>query len=253
MKLGQAIADNAPELAALEARDTGKPLKQGAADMIAAARYFEFYGAAADKLHGDTMPFLNGYTVAIVRDPHGVTGHIIPWNYPAQIFGRSVGASLACGNACVVKPAEDACLSVVRFAELAREAGFPDGALNVVAGSRRGGGRGSVGHPGIDFISFTGSRETGAAIQAAAARNNIGCTMELGGKSPQIVFADADIEAARPRRRQRDHPERRPDLFGRLARADRALELYDRFVATRRALCQSARRPAGRWTSTWAR
>jgi aldehyde dehydrogenase (NAD+) len=198
MKLGQAIADNAKELAALESRDTGKPLKHGAADMVAAARYFEFYGSAADKLHGDTLPFLNGYTVAVVNDPHGVTGHIIPWNYPAQIFGRSVGASLACGNACVVKPAEDACLSVLRFAELAREVGFPAGALNVVAGLGAEAGVALSSHPGIDFISFTGSPQTGAAIQAAAARNNVGCTMELGGKSPQLLFADADIEAAAP-------------------------------------------------------
>lgn len=198
MKLGQAIADHAPELAALESRDTGKPLKQGAADMVAAARYFEFYGAAADKLHGETLPFLNGYTVAIVRDPHGVTGHIVPWNYPVQIFGRSVGAALACGNACVVKPAEDACLSVLRIAALAREIGFPDGALNVVAGLGTEAGAALSGDPGVDFISFTGSPQTGAAIQAAAARNNVGVTMELGGKSPQLLFADADIEAAVP-------------------------------------------------------
>jgi aldehyde dehydrogenase (NAD+) len=198
VKLGQAISDNAAELAALESRDTGKPLKQGKADMVAAARYFEFYGTAADKLHGDTIPFLNGYTVAIVRDPHGVTGHIIPWNYPAQIFGRSIAASLACGNACVVKPAEDACLSVIRFAELACGVGFPDGALNIVAGLGGEAGAALSAHPGLDFISFTGSPQTGSAIQAAAARNNIGVTMELGGKSPQLVFADADIEAAAP-------------------------------------------------------
>jgi aldehyde dehydrogenase (NAD+) len=198
MKLGQAIADNASELAALESRDTGKPLKHGIADMVAAARYFEFYGSAADKLHGDTLPFLNGYTVAIVNDPHGVTGHIVPWNYPAQIFSRSVGASLACGNACVVKPAEDACLSVIRFAELARDIGFPDGALNIVAGLGAEAGASLSAHPDVDFISFTGSPQTGAAIQAAAARNNVGCTMELGGKSPQLLFADADIEAAVP-------------------------------------------------------
>jgi len=198
VRLGQAIADNAPELAALESRDTGKPLKQGKADMVAAARYFEFYGTAADKLHGETIPFLNGYTVAIVRDPHGVTGHIIPWNYPAQIFGRSVAASLACGNACVVKPAEDACLSVIRISELARDIGLPAGALNVVAGLGGEAGAALSAHPGLNFISFTGSPPTGAAIQAAAARNNVGCTMELGGKSPQLLFADADIEAAGP-------------------------------------------------------
>lgn len=198
MKLGQAIADNAGDLAALESRDTGKPLKQGAADMVAAARYFEFYGSAADKLHGETLPFLNGYTAAVFREPHGVVGHIIPWNYPAQIFGRSVGAALACGNASVVKPAEDACLSVIRMAELARDIGFPDGALNVVTGLGAEAGAALSSHPGVDFISFTGSPATGAAIQAAAAANNIGCTMELGGKSPQILFADADIQAAAP-------------------------------------------------------
>jgi aldehyde dehydrogenase (NAD+) len=198
VKIGHAIADHAEELSALESRDTGKPLKQGKADMVAAARYFEFYGTAADKLHGETIPFLNGYTVAIVRDPHGVTGHIIPWNYPAQIFGRSVAASLACGNACVVKPAEDACLSVIRISELARDIGLPDGALNIVAGLGGEAGAALSAHPGVNFISFTGSPPTGAAIQAAAARNNVGCTMELGGKSPQVVFADADIEAATP-------------------------------------------------------
>jgi aldehyde dehydrogenase (NAD+) len=198
VKLGQAVADAAEELAALESRDTGKPLKQGRADMAATARYFEFYGTAADKLHGETIPFLNGYTVAVVRDPHGVTGHIVPWNYPAQIFGRSAGAALACGNACVVKPAEDACLSLIRICELAREVGFPDGALNIVTGLGAEAGAALASHPGIDFISFTGSPETGAAIQSAAARNSIGCTLELGGKSPQILFADADVETAAP-------------------------------------------------------
>jgi aldehyde dehydrogenase (NAD+) len=197
-KLGQAIADNAAELARLESRDTGKPLSQGTADMVATARYFEFYGSSADKLHGDSLPFLNGYTVAVLREPHGVVGHIIPWNYPAQIFGRSVGAALACGNTSVVKPAEDACLSVIRMAELAREVGFPKGVLNVVTGLGSEAGAYLSGHPGIDFISFTGSPATGAAIQAAAAANNVGCTMELGGKSPQVLFADADIEAAAP-------------------------------------------------------
>jgi aldehyde dehydrogenase (NAD+) len=198
VKLGDAILANHAALAGLEARDCGKPLTQARADVTAAARYFEFYGTAADKLHGETIPFLNGYTVAVVRDPHGVTGHIIPWNYPLQIFGRSVGASLACGNACVVKPAEDACLSLLMVARLALDVGFPPGALNVVAGLGAEAGAALAAHPGIDFISFTGSPETGARIQQAAAANHIGCTLELGGKSPQILFADADFEAALP-------------------------------------------------------
>ena len=195
-KLGEAILANSEELAALESRDCGKPLKQGRADVIAAARYFEFYGTSADKLHGDTIPFLNGYTVAILREPLGVTAHIVPWNYPMQIFGRSVGASLACGNACVVKPAEDACLSLVRICELARDIGFPDGALNIVTGLGAEAGALLAGHGDIDFISFTGSPQTGTLIQTAAAQNQIGCTLELGGKSPQLLFADADIETA---------------------------------------------------------
>ena len=196
VKLAHAIEDNAAELAALESRDNGKPLRQGRADMVAAARYFEYYGGAADKLHGEIVPFLDGYTVAVVRDPHGVTGHIIPWNYPAQMFCRSVAPALAAGNACVVKPAEDACMTPVRIAELARDVGFPDGALNVVTGLGSEAGAALSAHPGIDFISFTGSPETGTLIQANAARNHIGCTLELGGKSPQLVFADADFDRA---------------------------------------------------------
>jgi aldehyde dehydrogenase (NAD+) len=198
VKLGESILAHHEELAQLEAADCGKPLKQARADMTATARYFEFYGTSADKVHGETIPFLNGYTVAVVRDPHGVTGHIVPWNYPAQIFGRSVAASLACGNACVVKPAEDACLSLIRITELALEAGLPPGALNIVTGLGAEAGAALAEHPGIDFMSFTGSPETGTLIQQAAARNHIGCTLELGGKSPQVIFADADLEAALP-------------------------------------------------------
>ena len=198
VKLGEAILAHQDELAILESMDTGKPARQGKADIVATARYFEFYGTAADKVHGETIPFLNGYTVAVVRDPHGVTGHIVPWNYPAQIFGRSVAASLACGNTCVVKPAEDACLSLIRISELALEVGFPRGVLNLVTGLGEEAGAALSSHRGIDFISFTGSPEVGTLIQTAAARNHIGCTLELGGKSPQILFADADFDAAVP-------------------------------------------------------
>ncbi len=198
LRLGEAVAARVDELGALESQDTGKPISQGRADIVATARYLEFYGSAADKVHGETIPFLNGYTVAVVRDPHGATGHIVPWNYPSQIFGRSVGASLACGNACVVKPAEDAGLSLIRIAELALEVGFPEGALNVVSGLGEEAGAALASHPGIDFISFTGSPEVGTLIQAAAAKNHIGCTLELGGKSPQLVFADADLAEAAP-------------------------------------------------------
>ena len=195
-KLGRLIEDHADEITALEARDTGKPMKQARADAVAVARYFEYYGGAADKLHGDAIPFLDGYFVATVYEPKGVTGHIIPWNYPSQMFGRTIAASLAVGNACVMKPAEDACLAPLLLAELAAEAGFPEGALNVVPGLGEEAGAALSEHPGVDFLSFTGSQEVGTAVQTAAARNHIGCTLELGGKSPQIVFADADWDAA---------------------------------------------------------
>ena len=197
-RLARAVQDDHETIARLESVDTGKPLRQARADATALARYFEYYGAAADKLHGETIPFLDGYTVMTFWEPHGVTGHIIPWNYPSQIFGRSVGAALAVGNACVVKPAEDACLAILRIAELAQAVGLPPGALNIVTGYGAEAGAALAAHPGIDHISFTGSPETGAAVQAAAARNNKPVTMELGGKSPQVVFADADLDAALP-------------------------------------------------------
>jgi aldehyde dehydrogenase (NAD+) len=197
-KVGQAILDHADELALIEARDCGKPLKQARADVIACARYFEFYGGACDKLHGETIPYPAGYTVLTWREPHGVTGHIIPWNYPMQIFGRSVGGALAAGNACVVKPAEDACLSLLRIAELAAGAGIPDGAINIVTGLGRDAGAALAAHPGIEHLSFTGSPATGAYVAAEAAKRHCPVTLELGGKGPQIVFADADLDAALP-------------------------------------------------------
>ncbi|MGR3371926.1 MAG: aldehyde dehydrogenase family protein [Pseudooceanicola nanhaiensis] len=198
MRLGKLVEARVDDLAAIEAQDVGKPLKQARADAVALARYMEFYGGAADKLHGETIPYLDGYTVYTLREPHGVTGHIVPWNYPMQIIGRSVGAALATGNACVLKPAEDACLTALAFAALAKEAGLPDGALNVVPGLGAEAGAALSSHPGIQHISFTGSVATGAAVQAAAAANVVPVTLELGGKSPQVVFADADLDAALP-------------------------------------------------------
>lgn len=197
-KLGLAITEHAEELAEIEAMDTGKPLKQAQADMVATARYFEFYGAAADKVHGETIPFLAGFQVQTIREPYGVTGHIIPWNYPAQMFGRSCAPALAMGNAIVLKPAEEACLAPIRIAELAHDVGFPEGAINVVTGYGHEAGSALTSHPDIDFISFTGSPEVGVLIQTAAARNHIGCTLELGGKSPQLVFEDANLDDAIP-------------------------------------------------------
>jgi aldehyde dehydrogenase (NAD+) len=198
LKMSALTLAQADELARLEALDVGKPLRQGRADAVAMARYLEFYGGAADKVHGETIPFANGYTALTIREPHGVTGHIVPWNYPMQIIGRSVGAALAMGNACVLKPAEEACLTALAFGRIAIEAGLPAGALNIVPGLGEEAGAALSSHPGVAHLSFTGSVAVGQMIQAAAAMNTIPVTLELGGKSPQIVFADADLDAALP-------------------------------------------------------
>jgi aldehyde dehydrogenase (NAD+) len=197
-KLGELIRARADDLALIEAIDVGKPLKQARADALAMARYMEFYGGAADKVMGETIPYLDGYTVYTLRQPHGVTGHIVPWNYPMQIAGRSVGGALAMGNACVLKPAEEACVTTLALAALAEEAGFPAGALNVVPGLGEEAGAALSVHPSVRHLSFTGSVGVGALVQAAAARNVVPVTLELGGKSPQLVFADADLERALP-------------------------------------------------------
>ena len=197
-KLSALVLEHSAYLAELEALDVGKPLKQAHADAVALARYMEFYGGAADKLHGETLPYQQGYTVYTLREPHGVTGHIVPWNYPMQIIGRSVGAALAMGNACVLKPAEEACLTALAFADLASKAGLPDGVLNVVPGAGQSAGAALAAHGGIDHLSFTGSVRTGQQVQAAAAQHVVPVTLELGGKSPQVVFGDADLDAALP-------------------------------------------------------
>ncbi|KAA2214673.1 aldehyde dehydrogenase family protein [Teichococcus oryzae] len=196
--MSRIVLERADELARLEALDVGKPLRQAKADALALARYLEFYGGAADKLHGDTIPYLDGYTVMTVHEPLGVTGHIVPWNYPMQIIGRSVTAALAMGNAVVIKPAEEACLTAIAYARIAQEAGFPAGAVNLVSGTGEEAGAALSAHRGINHISFTGSVAVGTLVQAAAAKNAVPVTLELGGKSPQIVFADADLEAALP-------------------------------------------------------
>lgn len=197
-RLGYLVGEHAEELAALESMDVGKPLRQARADALALARYCEFYAGAADKVHGQTIPYFDGYTVYTLRVPHGVTGHIIPWNYPMQIIGRSVCAALAMGNAAVLKPAEEACLTALAFARLAQRAGFPAGTLNVVTGLGEEAGAALAAHEGVDHVSFTGSFAVGCLVQTAAARHASPVTLELGGKSPQIVFDDADIQRALP-------------------------------------------------------
>ncbi|SAL54604.1 aldehyde dehydrogenase [Caballeronia turbans] len=193
-----AVLENADELARLEARDTGKALKTARTDAAVLARYLQYYAGCVDKLHGETLPYTTGFTVLTVREPIGVTGHIIPWNYPMQIYGRSVGASLAAGNACVIKPAEDASLSILRLAEIAADIGFPAGAINVVTGLGSEAGAALSANGGIGHISFTGSSATGALVGRTAAERHCPSVLELGGKSPQLLFDDADLDEALP-------------------------------------------------------
>ncbi len=195
-KASEAILARHEELARLEARDTGKPMSQARTDIAVAARYFEYYGGGADKLHGEQIPYLEDFHVVVLREPYGVTAHILPWNYPAQMFGRSVVPALATGNAAVLKPSEDACLSPLAFATILADAGLPAGALNVVTGLGEEAGAALTAHHDIDFVTFTGSPEVGTLVQKAAADRTLKCVLELGGKSPQIVFDDADLERA---------------------------------------------------------
>jgi aldehyde dehydrogenase (NAD+) len=193
-----AIRERSGELADLESTDTGKPLAQARADVDVAAQYFEFYAGFADKFYGDTIP-LNGSSFAMTfREPLGVTGHIIPWNYPIQIASRTVAPALMAGNACVVKSAEEATITSLMLARLAHEAGLPPGVLNVVPGPGAIAGAALAESDAIDHISFTGGVATGRVVMAAAAANLKPITMELGGKSPSIVLADADLERAIP-------------------------------------------------------
>ncbi|GGX98275.1 aldehyde dehydrogenase [Litchfieldella qijiaojingensis] len=191
-----AIDADAETLSTLECADTGKPMSQAKGDIAVCARYFRFYAGAADKLHGETIPFEDGYSVMTQREPFGVCAQIIPWNYPAQIFGRCVAAALAAGNTVVLKPAEDACLSVLHLARIATQCGLPAGVLNVIPGLGNEAGAALAAHPHINHLSFTGSPATGTLVTQSAAANHVPVTMELGGKSPQVVFADADLDAA---------------------------------------------------------
>jgi aldehyde dehydrogenase (NAD+) len=197
-RIARLVEERAEDLARLESIDVGKPLRQARADALTLARYFEFYAGAADKLMGNTIPYHSGYTVYTLREPHGVTGHILPWNYPMQMIGRSIGGALCAGNATVLKPAEEACLTAIAFATIAEEAGLPPGAFNLVTGLGEEAGAALTAHPDVNHILFTGSVGVGTLVQQAAARNVVPVTLELGGKSPQVVFADADLDRALP-------------------------------------------------------
>lgn len=187
---------DAEELARLESEDTGKPISQARTDATVAARYLRFYAHAIDSYYGLTIPKspdLHAYTL---REPFGVVGSVIAWNYPMQLFSRSVAAAVATGNATVVKPADETPRTAVALARLAVEAGIPAGIVNVVTGTGAEAGAALTAHPGVGHLSFVGSTEVGSLIAHAAAERVVPTVLELGGKSAQLVFADADLSAA---------------------------------------------------------
>ena len=191
-----AIRGEADLLAHLETIDSGKPLSQARADIGGSARYFEYYGGLADKIQGETIPQPPGTFAYTVREPLGVIAHITPWNAPLTQLARGVAPSLAAGNAVVAKPSELTPLTTVYTARLMVEAGLPAGLCNVVLGAGATTGAALVEHELVRHITFTGSVATGRMVGAVAARRIIGVNLELGGKSPTIVCADADLEAA---------------------------------------------------------
>ncbi|NLG21162.1 MAG: aldehyde dehydrogenase family protein [Actinomycetales bacterium] len=190
------VARDAEELARLESEDTGKPISQARTDSAVAARYLRFYAHAIDSYYGQTIPKGPDLHVYTVREPFGVVGSVIAWNYPMQLFSRSVAAAVATGNATVVKPADETPRTAVALARLAVEAGFPPGIVNVVTGTGAEAGAALTAHPGIGHLSFVGSTEVGSVIAHAAADRVVPTVLELGGKSAQVVFADADLPAA---------------------------------------------------------
>jgi aldehyde dehydrogenase (NAD+)/betaine-aldehyde dehydrogenase len=197
-RVSDLIRRDADTLALLESKDTGKPLKQAKADVDVAARYFEFYGGTIDSFYGQTIPVSDQIFAYTIHEPLGVTAHIVPWNYPIQISSRTIAPALAAGNCCVLKPAEEASLTAARLGALCTEAGLPPGALNIVPGFGEEAGAALSSHPGIDHLSFTGSVQVGSIVAMAAAENVTPVTLELGGKSPNVVFADANLDEALP-------------------------------------------------------
>jgi aldehyde dehydrogenase (NAD+) len=194
--LAAVVRERDAELARLESLDTGKPMGQAEADVATAARYLEYYGGAADKMLGETIPSEDGALVYTIREPLGVVAHITPWNSPLSQMVRGVAPSLAAGNTVVVKPSEVAPVSTLRIAALFREAGLPDGVCEVVVGRGETTGAAVVDHPLTAHVTFTGSVRGGAAVMAAAAKRIVPVSLELGGKSPTIVLPDADLDAA---------------------------------------------------------
>ncbi|WP_227378948.1 aldehyde dehydrogenase family protein [Haladaptatus halobius] len=184
------------ELAELLTRENGKPISQSKTGIEVGARYFEYYAGTADKVQGETIPLGSEYLDYTLREPLGVTGHIVPWNFPVSLFARTVAPALATGNAVVVKPAEQTPLTAVELGRLLHDAGVPAGAVNVVPGYGIEAGAALSEHEGVDGVAFTGSVPTGREVAAAAARTLTPVHIEAGGKNPIVVYPDADLERA---------------------------------------------------------
>ena len=196
-RLADLMEENLDELAALETLDNGKPINDSrAADLPLSIDCLRYYAGWADKIHGDTIPVRGDYFCYTRREPVGVCGQIIPWNFPILMTAWKWGPALATGNTIVMKPAEQTPLTCLRLGELALEAGIPPGVINIVPGFGPTAGGAIVDHPLVDKVAFTGSCETGRIIMRGAAATLKRTTLELGGKSPNIVFADADLDAA---------------------------------------------------------
>jgi aldehyde dehydrogenase (NAD+) len=195
-RMAQALRERLDELATLESRDNGKPLRQARTDVQVAARYFEFFAGVADKIMGNTIPLGPGFLDYTIREPIGVSAQIVPWNYPIQIGARGVAPALAAGCAVVLKPSSEAPMTALRLGEIAIECGLPPGVLNVVPGTGAEAGTALASHPDINQLTFTGSVDVGIEVAKMAAQNVVPVVMELGGKSPNIVFADADLDLA---------------------------------------------------------
>jgi acyl-CoA reductase-like NAD-dependent aldehyde dehydrogenase len=194
-RLASLVEAHAEELALLETRNVGKPISDSRGEVGMVAEVFHFYAGAVDKHYGQTIPVAGGVDMTF-REPLGVVGLIVPWNFPLNIASWKVGPALACGNTIVLKPAELTPLTAIRLGELALEAGIPEGVLNVVVGPGRIVGERLVHHPDVAKIGFTGSTEVGVGVMRGAAETIKRVTLELGGKSANVIFADADLERA---------------------------------------------------------
>lgn len=196
-KFADQIEAHAEELAMLDSIDAGKPLLDCQADIPAVLAIVRFFAGLTDKIRGHTIPVQPGYVAYTRREPYGVIGAIIPWNYPFYNACLKIAPILAMGNTCVLKPAEQTPLSALELARIAQEAGIPNGVLNIVPGFGETAGAALASHMGVDKISFTGSTQVGRLVMEAAAKSNLKpVTLELGGKSPNIIFADANLEPA---------------------------------------------------------